>query len=97
MGRQAPRSEQAARPTRQRLRGQAAEPKPTGLEAVKQYRQAIRAFADIDNLAVWYARIEAESVLEEPCEELKRSSVKRTEKVIAKARTSDSMFALRVD
>ena len=63
------------------------------LETVGRYRTAMREFAGMENLAVWYARLEIESLLAERAAEFKRAMVKRTEKTLAKARTRDSMTA----
>ncbi len=63
------------------------------LETVAQYRNAMRQFATMDNLAVWYAHMEMESVLQQYGPQLKSRMVKRTEKGLAKARTKDSMAA----
>jgi uncharacterized protein (DUF2252 family) len=63
------------------------------LETVTQYRNAMRNFAGMTNLEVWYARLEIETLLKERAAELKATSVKRTEKGLAKARTRDSMSA----
>lgn len=61
------------------------------LDTVRQYRLAMREFAALSNLQVWYSRIEIEPLLRERGAELKRSQVKRTRRVIAKALTRDSM------
>ena len=63
------------------------------LETVTSYREAVRTFAGMPNLAVWYARLEVESLLKERASEFKASMVKRTEQQLAKARTRDSMSA----
>ncbi len=63
------------------------------LETVGQYRTAMREFAAMDNLAVWYAHLEIESLIAERAAELKPMQVKRAEKTLAKARTRDSMSA----
>src|SRR5947208_6896686 len=63
------------------------------LETVGQYRTAMRQFATMENLAVWYAHLEIEGVLQEYAAQFKRRAVKRTEKTLAKARTRDSMSA----
>ncbi len=63
------------------------------LAAVSQYRAAMREFAAMDNLSVWYARLEIEVLLAERAAELKPRQVKRTQKTLAKARTRDSMSA----
>lgn len=61
------------------------------LDTVRQYRLAMREFAALSNLQVWFSRIEIEPLLRERGAELKRSQVKRTRRVIAKALTRDSM------
>jgi uncharacterized protein (DUF2252 family) len=63
------------------------------LETVSQYRTAMRDFAEMPNLAVWYARMEIDSVLQEYASQFASKRVKRTEKALAKARTKDSMSA----
>jgi uncharacterized protein (DUF2252 family) len=63
------------------------------LETVGQYRTAMREFAGMENLAVWYARLEIESLLAERAAQFKPRTVTRAEKTLAKARTRDSMTA----
>src|SRR5436190_19915907 len=63
------------------------------LDTVGQYRSAMREFAGMDNLAVWYARLEIESLLAERAAKFKPVMVHRTEKALAKARTRDSLSA----
>lgn len=60
---------------------------------VAQYRAAMREFAGMTNLDVWYAHLEVETLLHERAAQLKARMVKQTEKGIAKARTRDSMSA----
>jgi len=64
------------------------------LEAVKQYREAMREFASMENLAVWYARVDIEEFMAEYGPEFKAGSLARAEKTLAKARTRDSVSAL---
>ena len=47
----------------------------------------------MNNLDVWYARMDAETVLKDLGSQIKPAMAKRTEKTIAKARTRDSMSA----
>jgi uncharacterized protein (DUF2252 family) len=61
------------------------------LGTVAQYRDAMREFAAMGNLEVWYAQIEIEELFKERRAELKPESAKRTERGLAKARTRDSM------
>ena len=63
------------------------------LETVGRYRTAMREFAGMENLAVWYARLEIESLLAERTAQFKPGMVKRAGKALAKARTRDSMTA----
>ncbi|MBV8221077.1 MAG: DUF2252 domain-containing protein [Solirubrobacterales bacterium] len=63
------------------------------LDTVAQYRTAMREFAAMNNLDVWYAHVEIESLLQQFSAQIKRTQVKRTEAAIAKARTRDSMSA----
>ena len=63
------------------------------LDTVTQYRNAMRTFAGMENLAVWYARLDIDDFMREWAPQFKRSQVKRTEKTLAKARTRDSMSA----
>ena len=63
------------------------------LDTVTQYRTAMRNFAGMNNLEVWYARLDIENFMQEFGSQLKRTQVKRTEKTLAKARTRDSMSA----
>ena len=63
------------------------------LDTVEEYRTAMRDFAAMKNLDVWYAHLDIESVLTEFGSQFKAKTVKRTEKQLAKARTKDSMSA----
>jgi uncharacterized protein (DUF2252 family) len=63
------------------------------LDTVGQYRTAIREFAGMNTLDVWYAHAEVDSLLQEFGSQIKRSQAKRTEAALAKARTRDSMSA----
>ncbi|HEY1592642.1 MAG TPA: DUF2252 domain-containing protein [Solirubrobacteraceae bacterium] len=63
------------------------------LDTVSQYRQAIRNFAGMKNLEVWYSGLEIEQLLQERAADLKPRAVERTQKTLDKARTRDSMSA----
>jgi uncharacterized protein (DUF2252 family) len=63
------------------------------LDTVSEYRTAMRQFAAMPNLEVWYAHLEFESTLQKFSAELKAKQVKQAEKQIAKARTRDSHAA----
>ena len=63
------------------------------LDTVEEYRTAIRDFAAMKNLDVWYAHLDIDSVLAKFGSQFEAKAVKRTEKQLAKARTKDSMSA----
>jgi uncharacterized protein (DUF2252 family) len=63
------------------------------LETVGSYRQAMREFAAMNNLDLWYAHLDVEAVLEKYGPQFKQKLIKRTEKTVAKSRTRDSMSA----
>jgi len=63
------------------------------LDTVNEYRTAMRTFAGMGNLEVWYAHMEIESTLEQFRSQVKRVQVKRAEATLAKAHTRDSMSA----
>jgi uncharacterized protein (DUF2252 family) len=63
------------------------------LDTAQQYRGALRRFAAMGNLAVWYARLDVDDFVDQFAAQFKQSQVKRTEKTLAKARTRDSMSA----
>jgi uncharacterized protein (DUF2252 family) len=61
---------------------------------VASYRESMRDFAGQTNLEVWYARADMDEVLRGHQPTLKKKQFARTEKLLAKARTRDSMQAL---
>ena len=63
------------------------------LDTVNEYRTAMRRFAGMKNLEVWYSRLDIENVLQQFAPQFKQRQVKRAEKQLAKARTKDSMTA----
>ncbi len=60
----------------------------------RAYRAAMHEFAGMDNLAVWYSRLDVDAALAEFGAEVEKTQRKRAQKNIAKARTRDSMQAL---
>ena len=64
------------------------------LAAVESYRTAMRGFAKQKFLDVWYAHLDVEAAASEFRSQLKTRGVKRTEKMVARAHTQDSMLAL---
>jgi uncharacterized protein (DUF2252 family) len=64
------------------------------LEAVGTYRSSMRAFAAMNNLEVFYARLDADGALDRLGDRVSRQIRKNYSKTVAKARTSDSVKAL---
>ena len=65
------------------------------LAGVGRYRTAMREFAGQPFLAVWYAHLDVDDAIAQFQSQMKKSRVKATEKMLAKAHTSDSMKAQR--
>jgi uncharacterized protein (DUF2252 family) len=61
------------------------------MSAVGQYRQAMRRFAGMTNLEVWYARADLEQLRGQFDAQLQARQRKAVDKGMAKARTRDSM------
>ena len=64
------------------------------LAGVKGYRTAMRDFANMPMLGVWYAHLDIEDAVSQVESQLPKKGRKLTEKELAKARTRDSMQAL---
>jgi uncharacterized protein (DUF2252 family) len=64
------------------------------LGTVAAYREALREFAGMNNLEVWYAHIDTESVIQKYAPQFRAKQVKRTQTTLAKARTRDSISTL---
>jgi uncharacterized protein (DUF2252 family) len=64
------------------------------MASVAGYRQAMRGFAAMTNLDVWYARADVEDLQAQFQSQMKAQQRKMVDKGMAKARTSDSMKAL---
>jgi uncharacterized protein (DUF2252 family) len=79
-----------------RERGFGARPRRRAvLAAVAAYHRAMRDFAAMRNIDVWYSRIDVESKLAEFREQLDERRLRRVERGLDKARSKDSMRALR--
>jgi uncharacterized protein (DUF2252 family) len=63
------------------------------LETVAEYRAAMRRFATMTNLDVWYAHLDVDDTLRELGSQLHAKVVAQTTKALAKARTRDNMSA----
>ena len=61
------------------------------MAAVGQYRQAMRQFAGMTNLDVWYARADVDELRAQFDSQLAEEQRKRLDKGLTKARTRDSM------
>ena len=62
-------------------------------ETVAGYREAMRKFAGMRVLDVWYSRLEIDELAAELQSQMKKRMSKRLEQTLAKARTRDSMTA----
>jgi uncharacterized protein (DUF2252 family) len=65
------------------------------LGSVASYRTSMRRFAGMRDIDVWYARIDLESRLAEFSAHLDTKHLQRIEKGVAKAKSKDSLRALR--
>jgi uncharacterized protein (DUF2252 family) len=63
------------------------------LASVRAYREAIREFAAMSNLGVWYSRLNAADLVERLRREQSKKQAKAVERAAAKAQTKDSMKA----
>ncbi len=64
------------------------------LAATARYRRAMREFAGMPTLTVWYARLDVEDTIARFKSQLKKQVVKQSEATAARARTRDSTQAL---
>ncbi len=64
------------------------------LQVVRAYREAMRAFAEMKNLEVWYAKLDIEVFLQElRAQKDAATVVKNTERALAKVRSKDNARA----
>jgi uncharacterized protein (DUF2252 family) len=63
------------------------------LAGVEAYRTAMREFAAMPTLKVWYAHLNLDDAIRELGSQVSKKRRKRTERTLAKARTRDSMQA----
>ena len=63
------------------------------LSTARSYREAMREFAAMRNLDVWYARLDVESLLAEVAKVADRKQMKAAQKNVAKAHKKNSMKA----
>jgi len=64
------------------------------LAAVRSYREAMRSFATMGDLAVWYSRIDVATILDRLRRDNDKKQAKNVARAEAKARTKDSLKAL---
>ena len=70
------------------------ERRETTLATVRAYRTAVREFAAMRNIDVWYSRLDVEPALTALRSQLDKSRYKRLERNLAKAKAKDSIRAL---
>jgi uncharacterized protein (DUF2252 family) len=63
------------------------------LDATRSYREAIRSFAGMSNLGVWYTRLDVQGVIERWRKKVSASDIKRLERNVEKARSKNSVKA----
>ena len=66
---------------------------PINLAAGRSYREAIRAFAAMRVLDVWYARLDVEEIAKRWSSDISAKELKRFDRNVAKARAKDSLRA----
>ena len=71
----------------------AAERHSVNITVTRSYRKAMRGFAAMKNLDVWYARIGVEDVLSRAAELATAKQIKRFERNVAKTQSKDSLKA----
>ena len=71
------------------------ERKRTVVSAVEAYRTAMREFATLGNLAVWYAKVDVEELMADLLPQVSRADRKRSEAGLEKARRNDNLHAAR--
>ena len=59
------------------------------------YREAMKSFAGMDTLALWYARIEVDEILRLLGQHASKKQTKRIDRDVARARTKDSLTRVR--
>ena len=64
------------------------------LASARSYREAMRDFAELGDLEVWYARLDVEALVKRLRKQVDTAQVKRTERNLAKARAKDRMRAM---
>jgi uncharacterized protein (DUF2252 family) len=62
--------------------------------AVREYRQAMRRFAEIQNIHVWYARLDVATIRKHLGARASTKQMKRIQSSVASVRTKDSLRAL---
>jgi uncharacterized protein (DUF2252 family) len=62
--------------------------------ATRQYREAMRRFAGMRNLEVWYARMDVDDTIRQLSGSVRASDVRSARRTTAKARRKDSMSAV---
>ena len=59
----------------------------------RSYREAIRGFAEMSNLELWYSRIDVDEIAAVAAQQVAGKQLKRFERNVAKARSKDSLRA----
>ena len=65
----------------------------TVLEVVRAYRESMAQFAQMNNLDVWYARLDVEDVIQKYSSLVTAGDIKRLQRSVSKAQSKDSLKA----
>jgi uncharacterized protein (DUF2252 family) len=71
------------------------ERRAAALAAVREYRKAMRSFAAMREIDVWYSRLNVDEIADRWQGKVTKEDRKRFDKTVAKARNKDSLRALR--
>jgi uncharacterized protein (DUF2252 family) len=66
---------------------------PINLAVTRSYREAIRSFADMRNLDLWYVRLDVDDIAQRFAQEVSQTAVRRFQRNVASARAKDSLRA----
>jgi uncharacterized protein (DUF2252 family) len=66
---------------------------PINLAASRSYRDAMRSFAEMRNLDLWYVRLDVDDILQRMSQEVSQAAMRRAQRNVASARAKDSLRA----
>jgi uncharacterized protein (DUF2252 family) len=66
---------------------------PINLAVTRSYREAMRSFAEMRNLDLWYVRLDVDDILQRFSQEVSQAAMRRFQRTVASARAKDSLRA----